>query len=64
MADLSELFARDPLTLTRENIDAIIAHLRESRSNFQIGDKRAGKAPVDKANIPALNLSALGLVKK
>lgn len=67
MADLSELFARDPLHLTREDLGSIIRELREQRKNFQIGDKAAGKAP--KSTGPArplaatLDLQALGLKK-
>lgn len=32
-----ELVARDPLTLTRTDIDAIIAHLRANRQRFLQG---------------------------
>lgn len=47
---LAELFARDPLTLTREDLDRIIEKLRESRKNFVLGGKTAVKGekkPVD-----------------
>ena len=32
--DIAVLFARDPLKLTRSNIDAIIAALRDKRRTF------------------------------
>lgn len=34
MSDLATLFARDPLKLTRDDVDEIIKHLRESRHKF------------------------------
>lgn len=52
---LSELFARDPLTLTKEDIDRIIEKMREARKNFVLGGKAA---PVKKA----VDLKDLGLV--
>lgn len=41
--DIAKLFSEDPLNLTRENIDAIIARYREAQRNFDLGDKTAGK---------------------
>lgn len=34
MSDITELFNRDPLKLTNEDIDKIIAHYRENRKAF------------------------------
>lgn len=55
MADetLSELFARDPFTLTRENIDTIIEAYREKRKTFMTTGKaeKAEKKPVDLADL-------------
>lgn len=31
MSDISDLFARDPLSLTKEDLDAIIEHFRANR---------------------------------
>lgn len=52
---LAELFARDPFTLTREDIDAIIAAQREARKNFQAGVKTPKVAK-------EVNLAELGLL--
>jgi hypothetical protein len=42
MNDIAELMARDPLQLTKENIDAIIAEMRKSRHQFNAGNMTAG----------------------
>lgn len=43
MSTIAELFARDPLTHTREDVEAIIAAMRDSRHSWvTTGDKRAG----------------------
>jgi hypothetical protein len=42
MSDLAELFARDPLTLTDDNISTIIEEMRKSRHAFNLGNLRAG----------------------
>lgn len=58
MTDIGELFARDPLSLTNDDIDKIIGHYREAREKFLIGDKAAGKTPKAKAEkAPPVNLS-------
>ena len=36
MADISELFARDPLSLTHEDTDEIIRYYREKRNQFNL----------------------------
>lgn len=50
MNDLPALFARDPLSLTREDISQIVATMRESRKAFNLGNKKAGstKPPTEK----------------
>lgn len=45
MSDIATLFARDPLLLSREDIAAIIAHYRQARAQFNLGEKQAGKKP-------------------
>ena len=40
--DIAELFARDPLELSAQNLDQIIARLREQRSQFNLGNAMAG----------------------
>lgn len=52
---ISELFARDPFTYTKEDIDRIIAHYRDARKQFNLGGKGA------KPDKPAVNLADLGL---
>jgi hypothetical protein len=42
MTDITELFSRDPLDLSRQDIETIIAKFRESRKAFNLGNKRAG----------------------
>lgn len=40
--DLAELFARDPLTLTKTDITSIIEEMRKSRHAFNAGNAKAG----------------------
>lgn len=44
MSDLSEIFARDPLTYTKEGgeIAAIIEEMRKKRGQFNLGNAKAG----------------------
>lgn len=42
MTDLAELFARDPLQLTNDNIRSIIEEMRKSRHAFNAGNAKAG----------------------
>lgn len=44
MSEIAELFARDPLSLTREDITQIVEKLRAQRAQFNLGNKSAGKA--------------------
>lgn len=39
MSELSELFARDPLSLTTEDIRKIIERMRQSHAQFELGVK-------------------------
>lgn len=50
MTDLSTLFARNPLDLTRADITTIIEAFRKSRHQFNLGNVRAGstKPPTEK----------------
>ena len=40
--DISELFARDPLSLNQQDIGIIVAKFRESRKAFNLGNMKAG----------------------
>ena len=44
MTDLAEIFARDPLSYTKEGreVELIVQKLRDSRHRFNSGDKSAG----------------------
>lgn len=42
MSDLAELFARDPLNLTKSDIRSIIEEMRKSRHAFNAGNAKAG----------------------
>lgn len=50
MNDISELFSRDPLTLTKADISKIIDTMRASRHAFNQGNIKAGstKPPTEK----------------
>lgn len=49
MSDLAELFARNPLELSSQDITAIVDHLRASRVHFTLTEKPAAKKPAAKA---------------
>lgn len=40
LAPISELMARDPLKLSEQDLDAIIADLRKSRAGFVLADDK------------------------
>lgn len=42
MSDIAELFARDPLSYSQQDLDAIITEMRKSRGQFNLGNVRAG----------------------
>lgn len=42
MTDLSTLFARNPLDLTREDITTMIEAFRKARHQFSLGNVKAG----------------------
>jgi hypothetical protein len=45
MSELSELFARDPLGLTDQDLDLIVARMREAQTKFDLGVPVAPKVP-------------------
>lgn len=65
MTDINELFARDPLTFTKEGgeIRTIVEKLRESRAQFKLGAQKAGsmKAPKTASGKAAASLASSGL---
>lgn len=42
MSDIAQLFATDPLKLTRDDISSIIKEFRAKRSAFNVGNMKAG----------------------
>jgi hypothetical protein len=42
MSDIAELFARDPMSLTHDEIEQIVIKLRSMRGQFNLGIKAAG----------------------
>ena len=42
MTDLAELFARDPLQLSKQDIRSIVEEMRKSRHAFNAGNAKAG----------------------
>lgn len=43
MTDLSTLFARNPLDLTREDITTLVEAFRKARHQFTLGNATAGQ---------------------
>jgi len=60
MSDLSELFARDPVLLTDQDIDKIVERMRAAHVQFELGVKPPPKAAKPKAEKPNI-LKDLGL---
>lgn len=64
MTDIARLFAEDPLNLTKENIDEIIAYYRTARANFNTGEKAAGSTKkMKEASAPGAKVQTLDLDK-
>lgn len=53
MTDITELFSRDPLSLTNENIDQIIEEMRAKRHLFQSAPATKPKAAPKKTKAQA-----------
>ena len=63
MTDLDELMSLDPLSLSSQQIDEIIAYQRKNRASREAGVKvKKGKNP-DAPKVK-LDLTALGLIPK
>lgn len=62
MSEISELFQRDPLSLTAVDISEIVKYYREARAKFNLGEKSAGSTKKMKAGDPTVvKLDAKGL---
>lgn len=53
--DVTELFSRDPLSLTDEDIDNIIKVMREKRVTFKAGPATSAAAPKKTAKETAVS---------
>jgi len=54
MSDLTELFSRDPLRLSKDDVRAIVLAYREKRKQFNLGGTLAGKVKPAPAKSMAL----------
>lgn len=45
IGSLDELFSRDPLELSAQDIDSIVSALREQRKKFVLSEQGLGKKP-------------------
>ena len=64
-SELDELMDRDPLEMSKDNIDSIIAYHRNLRAKREEAPKGRGKRTdlVDHDNEKPIDLAALGLIK-
>lgn len=58
MTSIAEIFARDPLDLTIADIHLVVQKLRESRHQFNTGDKSAGTLNAPKPKTPTAKAAA------
>lgn len=42
VVDMAELFRRDPLKYSQQDLQVIVARFREARKQFDLGNKKAG----------------------
>ncbi len=60
MSEMADLFAKDPLNLTKEDRTEIISFYRANREKFLAGAKQEKQPKAPKATKGAADLSALG----
>lgn len=58
MSDIADLFARDPLELSEQDLDRIIARFREARHTFSSPAPAKGKAPAKPKDAEVAGLAA------
>lgn len=56
MSDINELFSRDPMKLTDENIDQIIEEMRKKRHLFEAGGAKPKAAKPKHPELAGLDL--------
>lgn len=55
MSDIATLFARNPLELTRADVDKMIDEFRKSRHAFNLGNMKAGSTKPPSAKQAEIN---------
>lgn len=60
MSELSELFARDPLKLTREERTQVITHMRANRAAYMQGQRTTSVEKASKKPAPEKGKLSLG----
>ena len=53
---ISELFARDPFSYSKQDIERIVAHYREARRNFNLTGKGVAEKKVGPVDLKDLGL--------
>ncbi len=63
MSDIARLFSTDPLKLSKEDFEQVIAHMRSKRGQFNLGNLKAGnlKPPTPAQAAKAEKLKGLDL---
>jgi hypothetical protein len=61
MNSISELMGKDPLSLTRDDLNQIVEYYRANRLQFIQGDKRAARPAKTKVALPKLELKDLDI---
>lgn len=61
MPDIAELFARDPLSYTEEDLTHIVEEMRKSRAQFNLGNVKAGSTKPKTEKQKSLEALAKGL---
>lgn len=64
MSEIAELYAKDPMELTKTDIDALIADLRSRRHKLKLGDKNAGRTTPNPKALANLDIKGLLDAKK
>lgn len=62
-SELDELMSRDPLEMTREDINSIIAYQRQARANREGAPKGRKRSDLTDMTDKPIDLAALGLIK-
>lgn len=62
-SELDELISRDPLELSAQDIDKIIAYQRQQRARREAGNGKTKRTKAEPQETVTLDLSKLGLIK-